>query len=237
MALDHALAETLSPRAGVIRFYSWSAPTVSFGRNEPSRGRYDLEAAAREGIEFVRRPTGGRAVLHADEITYSVVAPVHALGGVRAAYARINQGLVAGLARLGVPAQVCTEGVTVGPHAGPCFRAPVPGEVVLRGRKLIGSAQARFGDQMLQHGSIILSGDQGALASLCGGDADSVSPAALARELAGMDRLTVIDGLSQGIVLALGGARSKGGYAPAELDVANRLERERYAADAWTWRR
>lgn len=237
MALDHALAETLSPGAGTIRFYSWSAPTVSFGRNEPARGRYDLEAAGRDGIQFVRRPTGGRAVLHADEITYSVIAQARALGGARAAYARINEGLVSGLVRLGVPAELATGGTTLAPDAGPCFRVPAPGEVVLRGRKLIGSAQARLGDCLLQHGSIILSGDQGALARLSGGDPDPAPPAGLADELRGMDRWKMIDGLARGIVLALGGAWSKGGYAPAEIQVAQRLERERYAADAWTWRR
>jgi len=237
MALDHALAETLPAGGGALRFYGWSTPTVSFGRNEPTRGRYDLDAAEAEGIQFVRRPTGGRAVLHEDEITYSVVASARVLGGARAAYARINEGLVSGLVRLGVSAEVARGGVTLAPGAGPCFRVPAPGEVVLRGKKLIGSAQARLGDCILQHGSIILSGDQGALARLSGEDPDPVPPASLADELGGVDRRRVIDRLAQGIVLALGGTWSKGGYAPAAMEIAQRLERERYAADAWTWRR
>ncbi len=237
MALDHALAATLERGAGVVRFYSWTAPTVSFGRNEPARGRYDLDAARREGIRFVRRPTGGRAVLHAHEITYSVMAPIRSLGGARAAYRRINEGLIRGLARLGIAAWLSDGGPSLAPDAGPCFGAPAPGEVVTGGGKLIGSAQARLGDQLLQHGSVILSGDQSALARLAGAVPDATRPATLAGHLTHVDRDGVIEALAGGLLLALGGSWSNGGYSPAETGVAERLERERYAQDAWTWRR
>jgi len=237
MALDHALAATLEPGAGVVRFYSWTAPTVSFGRNEPAHGRYDLDAARRQGIHFVRRPTGGRAVLHAHEITYSVIAPIRSLGGARAAYRRINEGLVQGLAQLGVAAWLSEGGPPLAPDAGPCFGAPAPGEVVTGGSKLIGSAQARVGDHLLQHGSVILSGDQSALARLAGAVPDGMRPATLEDHLTRADRDGVIEALAGGILLALGGSWSKGGYSPTETGVAQRLERERYAQDAWTWRR
>ena len=75
MAVDHALAACSSPGKAVLRIYQWSCPTVSFGRNEPTRGRYDPALGRSAGIEFVRRPTGGRAVLHDRELTYSAVLP------------------------------------------------------------------------------------------------------------------------------------------------------------------
>lgn len=169
MALDHALAELNEAGRGVVRFYRWTPHTISFGRNEPARGRWDQAAAGAEGLAFVRRPTGGRAVLHAHEVTYCVVVPVGALGGLRDTYVRINEGLVAGLRALGCPAEVVRQGSTLPLEAGPCFQAPAPGEVTLHGRKLVGSAQVRLGPNLLQHGSVILSGDQSALGRLSAG--------------------------------------------------------------------
>ncbi|HKJ02543.1 MAG TPA: hypothetical protein VJ997_08815, partial [Longimicrobiales bacterium] len=183
MAVDHALARCLRAGEGVLRFYAWSRPTISFGRNEPAKGVYDPQAAAREGLGLVRRPTGGRAVLHAGEVTYCAVLPVRALGGLRSAYVRINEGLVHGLRALGVAAEVSRGGAVVGPDAGPCFQVPAPGEVTLGGRKLVGSAQVRMGEAILQHGSLILDGDQAPLARVGGGLEDLTPPATLAAVL------------------------------------------------------
>jgi len=237
MALDHALAECLGAGEGVVRFYRWTPPTVSFGRNEPSRGLYDRGLAEREGIGFVRRPTGGRAVLHADEVTYAVVAPLRALGGMRDAYNLINHGLVEGLGRLGVPARVARDGSVLTPDAGPCFQVPAPGEVTVGGRKLVGSAQVRLGRALLQHGSVILRGDQGAVSRLAGGEADPSPPATVEGVLGGsVDDALVTGAISQGLRLALGGSWDEGGYHSREMETANRLEAERYAAEEWTWR-
>ena len=237
MALDHALAEHNQPGEGVTRLYAWSPATVSFGRNEPTRGLYDREAASREGLGFVRRPTGGRAVLHAHEVTYCSVLPVHALGGLREAYLRINEGLVAGLRALGCPAEVVRGGSALPPDAGPCFQAPAPGEVVLQGRKLVGSAQVRVGTSLLQHGSVILSGDQSALARLAGGAGDPSPPATLESVIGPVAWGDVAEALVAGLSLALGGAWQQGEVTPLEEARAHRLETDHYAPDAWTWRR
>lgn len=237
MALDHALAEHNRPGDGVIRFYAWSPPTVSFGRNEPTRGLYDRAAAAREGVGFVRRPTGGRAVLHAHEVTYCSILPLHALGGPRTAYLRINDGLVEGLRALGCPATVGLGGSALPPDAGPCFQAPAPGEVVSQGRKLVGSAQVRMGASLLQHGSVILSGDQSALARLTGGDGDPTPPATLEGVIGPVAWRDVAEALAGGLRLALGGAWQQGEVTPLEEARAQSLESDHYAADAWTWRR
>jgi lipoyl(octanoyl) transferase len=130
---------------------------------------YDAERARAAGIDVTRRPTGGLAVLHDRELTYSVSAPLHRFGGPRAAYTAINRALVEGLRALGVPAALATGGPPRGPAmatAEPCFQVAAPGEVVTGGRKLIGSAQRAEGGALLQHGSILLDGTQATVVSL-----------------------------------------------------------------------
>ncbi len=168
MALDAALLASV--QAGgppVLRFYRWDPACLSFGRNQPARGLYDVARARTRGIDFVRRPTGGQAVLHDDELTYAVVAPLRLIGRPRDAYRRINQALVAGLLELGIRAMVAPAMGTGAGGAGKvewsdaCFRRPAPGEVVAGGRKLVGSAQRTEGRVILQHGSLLLGGSQG----------------------------------------------------------------------------
>ena len=85
MAWDHTLALWCGPDRAVLRLYSWDRPTLSLGRNEPAAQLYSRDALRNRGVGVVRRPTGGRAVLHHRELTYAVCAPIRALGGVRAA--------------------------------------------------------------------------------------------------------------------------------------------------------
>lgn len=161
MAIDHALALSLPSSTGVVRLYGWSRPTLSLGRHETAVGVWDPGAARHAGVDVVRRPTGGRAVFHHLEVTYSVTVPARALGGARGAYAVIHRGLVLGLRKLGVPAElVTTQGRILSPDAGPCFQDPAPGEIMAAGGKVVGSAQARLGGVLLQHGSVLLDGSQ-----------------------------------------------------------------------------
>lgn len=237
MALDHALARCLTAGEGVLRFYAWSPHTISFGRNEPAKGLYDPAVAARLGLGLVRRPTGGRAVLHAREVTYCAVLPVRALGGLRSAYLRVNEGLVDGLRALGAPARIAEAGAVVAPDAGPCFQVPAPGEVVLGGRKLVGSAQVRVGQAILQHGSVILDGDQSPLVRVGGGAEDPTPPATLEGVVGPLAWGTVAGALAEGMQLALGGSWEQAGYSPEERKKADLLEADPYGTDAWTWRR
>ncbi len=237
MALDHALARCVAPGSGVVRLYGWERPTVSFGRNEPAAGLYSVRAAHERGIDYVRRPTGGRAVLHAGELTYAVVAPVRALGGARIAYRRINEALAAALRSLGAGVELSAGGAALAPDAGPCFQSPVEGEVVVADRKLVGSAQARIDGALLQHGAIILSGDQSVLAELSDGAGDHRTPATL-QELIGAVRVDdVAAAVTEKLQMAFGGSWSASEYRAAEIAEADRLEVERYARDSWTWRR
>lgn len=172
MALDDALLGR-ARRTGeiVVRVYTWTRPTLSLGRHQTAGGIYDADRAAAHGIDVVRRPTGGRAVLHARELTYSVTARTDALSSPgappRAVYARINAMLADAVGTLGVDVEPATaSGRARRPDGAPCFEAPAAGELVAgaEARKLVGSAQWREDGALLQHGSILIDDDQGRLA-------------------------------------------------------------------------
>lgn len=164
MARDTAL-QARAARTGetVFSIYSWSAPTLSFGRNQPARGLYDAAKLRASGIDVVRRPTGGRAILHDREVTYSVTAPIGD-APLRETYRRINRILQSGLSRLGVFVEAAerSERAPV-PSFRPCFDTPGEGELIAAGGKLVGSAQWREGGALLQHGSILVDDDQSSL--------------------------------------------------------------------------
>lgn len=168
MAIDHALMER-ARRTGetVLRVYTWASPVLSLGRNQRAKGVYAQEALDRRTIAVVRRPTGGRALLHHREITYSVTAPAPPHEGLTATYDRVNALLLDALRSLGVPVALARPaGRSVAPSALPCFAEPARGEIVVGGRKLVGSAQWRQNGALLQHGSIIVDDDQALIPSL-----------------------------------------------------------------------
>jgi lipoate-protein ligase A len=244
MAMDEALMQlVLESDAWICRVYTWSAPTLSLGRNQRARGAYDLQRIADHGIDVVRRPTGGRAILHHHEVTYSVVGPVRNAGDLRESYARINRLLIAALGRLGVAASVVErprskDPVMEQPGLLPCFHHPSVGEITFGGRKLVGSAQWRSDDVLLQHGSILVDDDQMRLASLLIEPGTEIPAAATLRD-------------------ALGHAPSESRVAVALFDAVRAIEdpnarlfepdagllaranalREHYLDQSWTWRR
>jgi hypothetical protein len=157
MAVDEALARSCGGEEGVLRIYRWSRPTLSFGRNQVALGRYDPEAFDPLGADVVRRPTGGREVLHDRELTYSIVMPLAGPGSMRRSYRLVNQALLGAIRSLGVQGRMAERrGRTPSPDAGACFREPAEDEIEVAGRKLVGSAQARIDDTLLQHGSLLI---------------------------------------------------------------------------------
>ena len=146
MAMDEAIAQGVAEGVSppTLRFYAWEPPCVSLGRNQSVAG-IDLAACTQRGYDLVRRPTGGRAILHTDELTYSIVAsPDHPLmaGLVLDAYLRISHGLVAGLRRLGIPAEEAPGSNRAGPDvSAACFEVPSAYEITAGGRKILGSAR------------------------------------------------------------------------------------------------
>ena len=239
MAVDAALLDrTLETGDAFFRCYRWEPHCLSFGRHEPALRRYDTARIRALGLSCVRRPTGGRAVWHARELTYAVTAPLSAFGGMREAYATIHGLLAGALGRLGVHAVLAPRSSpTPGVGSGPCFAAPVGGEVLVGGRKVVGSAQLRSGDAFLQHGSLLLADDQGLVGELAGlapPFPDGITgPSPLGRvpsfEEAADAVLTTADSLLEGAVredrLPAGIARAAAGHA------------ERFRSEAWTWQR
>jgi len=163
MATDEQLLDA-AVRTGAksLRLYRWAPPTLSFGRNEPVEALYDLDLIARRGIATVRRPTGGKAVWHEHELTYAVAAPIAEFGSLRAAYCEIHRRLASALTTLGVSTTVAPDRRAVRPSERPtsCFAAPMGGEILVAGRKVVGSAQVRRRQALLQHGSLLMDGSQ-----------------------------------------------------------------------------
>lgn len=243
MAIDAALLASVAAGAPpAIRLYRWRSACLSLGRNQVALGVYDPDRAARAGIDVVRRPTGGLAVLHDDEITYSVTVPVRALGGPRAAYRRIHEAIAAGLARLGVPARLAGAATAVpvlpGAAAPACFAVPMGGEVLAGGGKLVGSAQRTERRTILQHGAILLSGNQARVASLRADALDEVDGSVALADL--LDPVPaparVAAALRRGFAEGLGIDPVTATLTPAEQRLAGQLE-TKYRDDAWTWRR
>lgn len=240
MALDVALMRRARETGEtVLRVYAWESPTLSLGRNQPARGHYDEPRAARDGIAIVRRPTGGRALLHWREVTYSVTAPAVGAGALRASYGRINALLLHALRRLGVDARLAEPaGRAAVPSLAPCFEAPAAGEIVVGARKLVGSAQWRDGGALLQHGSMLVDDDQPLVAALTRAPVSAPAPPATLRDLLGR-----APGPGE-IAGALADAvRALEDPCPTGLDPEPALgrwtaeARATFADPGWTWRR
>ena len=238
MALDESLMR-LSRRTGnaYFRLYGWSAPVLSLGRNQRARGHYDLDAARSLGVSFVRRPTGGRALLHHREITYAVAMPSKTASAAAAAYSFINEVLLGALAALGVGATRASGTSHTPPGLRPCFDTPSAHEIVVEDRKLIGSAQWRRDETLLQHGSILVHDDQGTIQRLMREPLDAAPRAATLADALGWE--PTLDDLAGPLRDALA---DRGNGAPAAFDAGDlgpdvaELERA-YADDSWTWRR
>lgn len=240
MALDEALmGRARATGESVLRIYEWERPSLSLGRNQRARGAYDLRRAAEAGITMVRRMTGGRALLHHREVTYSVTSPAAARESIRESYAWINRLLLDGLSRLGVTAGVADGGKRAPiPDATPCFEQPAAGELVVGGRKLVGSAQWRDAGAMLQHGSILVDDDQWLAASLRVQASPAPPGPATLRELLGRapDAAEVAEAITNALHAQIGSAPTPM-HVDDDLSASAAQLRERYLSDEWTWRR
>jgi len=168
MAVDEAVLESFGPGESLpaLRLYAWTPPCLSLGYAQPLSD-VDLARLMARGWDLVRRPTGGKAVLHTDELTYSVIAPPdepRLSGTLLDSYHRLAGALVMALRTLGLPADIepidRLRAAGTGRDANPvCFESPSTYEITVDGKKLLGSAQSRRRDGVLQHGSLPLTGD------------------------------------------------------------------------------
>ncbi|MCY3833566.1 MAG: biotin/lipoate A/B protein ligase family protein [Chloroflexi bacterium] len=254
MALDCAILEAVArgEQPPTLRLYGWKPYCLSLGYGQRARD-VDMAALCRRGWGLVRRPTGGKAILHGDELTYSLSLPIdHAMAGgdVVDSYRRISAGLLAALAILGVAATAERQSAKARrAHAGPvCFEMPSHYEISAGGRKLIGSAQLRRKGGLLQHGSLPLTGD---LARICEvlhfeSDAqremqmDSVRGRALTLEQITDESppwSTAAAAMERGFARAMNCEPMPGELSPAEELRADELFRGQFGNPDWTHKR
>ncbi len=249
MAVDEAIATMsgLGKSPPTLRVYQWKPGTVSLGRHQPA-DEIDRERMRQHGYGMVRRQTGGRAILHIDELTYSIAGPsdeARLSGAVLDAYSKISTGLLLGLQRLGVSAIKAPGATRSGSDASPvCFEVPSAYEICVQGKKLMGSAQSRRAGYVLQHGSLPLFGDitrlidvlsvvdesqRRSLRQLLAARATTVSDQ-LQRQVTFWEAATaLIDGFNTALNLDF----EQGDLTQDELALISELQATKYAESAW----
>lgn len=251
MAVDEAIL--LSHAAGevppTLRLYRWKPPALSLGYFQDAGREVDADACARMGYDVVRRPTGGRAVLHDRELTYSVVISQALLPGtVLETYRWLSGGLLGGLELLGVPAELSRPGGLSEPGSAACFDSPSAYELVVGGKKLIGSAQTRRQDTILQHGAILIGLDAAALFRGLRFPSEAVrrrAREAFLRHATCLESVlgrpvevdevaaAMSEGFRRGLVIEL----DAGELTARERDLAARLRAEKYSRPEWNLER
>jgi lipoyl(octanoyl) transferase len=249
MAIDQAIAELYATqRQPTLRFYRWSPACLSLGIGQRFTRDVDPVACAALGIDVVRRLTGGRAILHDQELTYSLVTapddPLVRAGSIAQSYRTISAALCAGLVELGLAPELAPRPGSRQTASAACFDLPSDYEITVGGRKLVGSAQARQHGVLLQHGTILLHADAARWARVLRLPS-SLTAAALAQQMIALDEAlgflpsfeTVVAALVRGFEQSWQIALEPGALSPAETDRAAELVDERYDNLAWTARR
>lgn len=259
MALDEALLEWHSEGLikPVLRFYEWEPTTLSIGYFQRVEKEINIEQVREQGLGFVRRPTGGRGVLHEDELTYSVIVSEEYPNmpeTVTEAYRVISGGLLEGFKNLGldayfaIPENERERRDLTKPKSGVCFDAPSWYELVVEGRKVAGSAQTRQKGVILQHGAILLSVDLPKLVSLFKFSSDRLrdrvaeslrKKAVAIDELAGR-KVSVeesVEAFASGFEKALNITLEPLELTEDQLAYVQEIERKKYANDEWTYRK
>ena len=260
MATDEAILRAVAEGAAppTLRFYGWTPPCLSLGYAQPAAD-VDAERLSRLGYDWVRRPTGGRAILHTDELTYSVIVPMdepRVRGGVVESYQQLSAGLLRGLGRLGLSVRADKEydGALTGLPKGPvCFEVPSNYEITVgdgaggRPRKLLGSAQVRKLGVVLQHGTLPLTGDIGRICDVLCFTGEAERGQARQRVAARATTVAQVIGrevswqaaaeaLAQGFAEALNLELQPAALSPHEAELAEQLRVEKYATAAWNRR-
>lgn len=247
MAVDEAIWQAVAGGRSLptLRLYAWEPPCLSLGRHQSVR-EVNREALRAAGYGLVRRPTGGRAILHTDELTYSVAAPLRdprVRGDVLTSCEQLSQGLLEALRLLGIGNAAAHQSKQHLPAAGPvCFEAPALFEITVGGRKLVGSAQMRGRGALLQHGAVPLWGDIARICPFLIPPADPLRVRARATTLEAVLGRRVsweeaAEAMAEGFARALNLRLEPGGLTAWEQEVARRLQEEKYGAEEWTGRR
>jgi lipoate-protein ligase A len=252
MAVDEAILEAVAAGESrpTLRLYGWQPACLSLGYGQ-SWDVADFDACAERGWHVVRRPTGGRAILHVDELTYSVCAPMdepRVRGGVLESYQRLSEALLAGLRLLGLePARAKPYYQDQGEPGPACFDGPSHYEITVGQSKLVGSAQVRKHGVVLQHGTLPLYGDITRVVQALFFDAPGQRLAAQARLnyrattlAASLGRRVeyeqAAEAMRQGFAQALTLELKEQGLSESEQARAGALRAEKYGHESWTRR-
>lgn len=247
MAVDEALfreAEERRSSGPVLRLYAWSPACLSIGFHQRLEDTCEEGYCTTAGFDVVRRPTGGKAVLHDDEVTYSVVGrqdlPPFANLGLVETYGLIARALAGALRSLGLDVALSERAPSVTPAGGaPCFLVPSEREITVGGRKVVGSAQKRGRRAFLQHGAIPLRLDYSALALASGQPLAQAANyrsafAGVADVKPGVTRAALRIALCSGFRKVFEGPWEERALTEGEWKVAERLREERYENASWT---
>lgn len=259
MALDEALLEWHGKGEfpPIIRFYGWNPATLSIGYFQKVEKEINMSAVKELGLGFVRRPTGGRGVLHDEELTYSVIVSENhpkMPKSVTEAYRVISEGILKGFHLLGldayfaIPRSEEQKSTLKNPRSAVCFDAPSWYELVVEGRKVAGSAQTRQQGVILQHGSILLDLDEDKLFQLFKYPNERVKERmqksfkekAVAINSLTDNRITIDmakDAFKKGFADGLGIQLEDYQLSLEELDYVNKIAKEKYESDDWNFRR
>ena len=253
MAVDEAILEDVMNKEArpTLRLYAWQPECLSLGYSQSIQD-VDLQKLQESGWGIVRRLTGGRAILHADELTYSVIAPTDeplVAGSLLESYNRIAGGLLAALDLLGLPVEINNHSPGLNTNsAGPvCFEMPSAYEITLKGKKLIGSAQARRKHGVLQHGSFPLYGDLGRIVKVLNFSDDFQREKAKERLMNRATNVEIVTGKKldwdevakvfvEAFSKKLGLHLEENGLTSKELDRAVELVESKYARQEWNGR-
>lgn len=253
MAVDEALLESAGRGESLptLRLYAWTPPCLSLGYAQPFAD-VDMARLAERGWDIVRRPTGGRAILHTDELTYSVTGPAdepRLAGSVLESYNRLAKALLAAVQSLEMPVEMKEHAPGALPETSNpvCFEVPSTYEITVNGKKLIGSAQARRKDGVLQHGSLPLTGDLTRIVQTLAFPDELARSQAAARLLEraatvesalgrAVDWETAARSMVRAFEAELGLQLEEGEMSRKEISRAEELVREKYAHPSWTER-
>ncbi len=257
MAIDEAIliAHSEGKVPPTLRFYGWNPPTLSIGYFQQVDREVNLDRVKKRGFDFVRRPTGGRAVLHDQELTYSVIVSENYPDMPRTvidSYLLISQGLLEGFRQLELKAEIVSledemskqKYLSLGTSA--CFDAPSWYELVVEGRKVVGSAQTRQRGVILQHGSILLDLDADALFDVLHIPSERIKERlqeSFSNRAVAINQLTprpigfeeAMQAFINGFIKGMGINLISGELTPYEQQLAMELVGSRYGSDAWNF--
>jgi lipoyl(octanoyl) transferase len=249
MAVDEVLLDGVDAGSvpPTLRFYTWTPACLSLGYFQPFNV-VNVEGCREHGIDIVRRPTGGRAILHDRELTYSVALSASVLGhdaGILPSYRRLSLALQVGLQRLGIGVSLAPESEAPNRTVrGPvCFDRPSTHEILLHGRKLVGSAQVRRAGALLQHGSIVIEPRMATMVACLRLDADPKTAAgrlddgvAGLAEAGAFEPTSIAWAIAEAVASEFDVLLAPGCLTEAESGAAGLLARSKYQSPEWTRR-